>query len=144
MMSVVSLLFLAVHFLVPRIHDGDTFYDASGKGWRLWGADALELRQWCNGRACGENARDALVELIGGREVTCERRGKSYDRTVGQCFVDGMDLGREMVRAGWAFDEPDYSNGLYSYDETLARDRRRGMWSYTGVMRPSEWRRTHP
>jgi len=139
-----SFLFLAVHFLVPHIHDGDTFTDASGKRWRLWGVDALEARQWCNDRACGENARDALVELIGGREVTCERRGKSYDRTVGQCFVEGKDLGREMVRAGWAFDEADYSNGLYSYDETLARDQRRGMWGMSGVIRPSEWRKANP
>jgi endonuclease YncB( thermonuclease family) len=47
-----------------------------------------------------------------------------------------------MVRQGWAFDEPDFSNGLYSHEEALARDQRRGMWGMSGVIRPSEWRRT--
>jgi endonuclease YncB( thermonuclease family) len=141
MASAVSVMMLLGFLLVGHIHDGDTFTDVSGTRWRLWGGDALELRQWCNGRACGENARDALIEIVGGRDVVCESRGKSHDRIVGQCFVGETDLMREMIRQGWAFDEPDFSNGKYSTDEVYARDHKRGMWSMAGVIRPSEWRK---
>jgi endonuclease YncB( thermonuclease family) len=143
MMTYVSVLTLLAFLLVGHVHDGDTWTDITGQRWRLWGVDALELDQQCNGRPCGEMARDALERLISDHTVDCESRGKSYDRIVGQCKVDDVDLSREMVRQGWAFDEPNFSHGLYSYDETIARDRRRGMWSLSGVIRPSEWRRIH-
>lgn len=139
-MSFVSVVML-IGIIISRIHDGDRFTAKNHIRWRLWGVDALEIGQVCNGKSCGLDAREALVAIIGMREVTCTQKGRSYDRLVGQCFVGETDLSREMVRAGWAFDMPKYSNGLYSTDQTDARDHRRGMWGMSGVVRPDVWRR---
>ena len=137
----VSVLTLLAFLIGGNVHDGDTFTSIDGTRWRLYGVDALELDQVCGGQPCGEMARDALEQLIAGQQVDCESRGRSYGRIVGQCHVGDLDLSREMIRAGWAFDEPDFSHGIYSYDETIARDHRRGMWGMSGVVRPREWRK---
>jgi len=140
MTELVSVLLLLLAGCGPRAVDGDTF-EQRGVRWRLWGADALEHDQ-----PGGIAARASLASLLRLGPVTCERKGRSYDRVVGRCYVlhDGrrVDLGAEQVRRGWAVDTP-FSRGEYVDEEREARAQSRGMWSLSGVVRPHTWRKAH-
>ena len=113
-----------------RVHDGDTF-TLDGTRWRLWGVDAPELDQTCAGSPCGVQAREELRSLIACHSVTCQPRGRSYDRTVGVCTAGGLDLGAEMVRSGCALDYRRYSGGAYAGQESEARRKTIGIWTST-------------
>lgn len=114
---------------------------------RLWGIDAVELRQECGGDGgsypCGLAARDALARLVAGKTVACEKVSRDcYGRTVARCAAPGVDLGGEMVWQGWAVDFPRYSRGYYADRQVEARTAGRGLWrgSFTP---PAAWRRNH-
>ncbi|MBO1074090.1 thermonuclease family protein [Roseomonas marmotae] len=124
---------------LARIIDGDTL-DLGRTRIRMRGIDALESDQTCTrsgtGRYdCGKQARDALVALIGGAEVTCTPDGsETYGRMVATCTVprrDGngvVDLNAAMVRTGFAFDCKRYSDGAYADEERAAKAARSGAW----------------
>ena len=70
----------------------------------------------------GKEATEALEILALGRQVICHLDGTATSkRPVGVCSVDGRDVGRAMVRAGFARDCPAYSLGRYARDESAAR-----------------------
>jgi endonuclease YncB( thermonuclease family) len=115
---------------------------------RLFGIDAPEGRQDCRdaqgrGYRCGETARRALTDLIGGREVTCTPVGASHDRNVALCTAQGRDLSEAMVRGGHALELRQHSQGRYASAEREAREAKRGMWAGT-FERPGQWRADHP
>jgi endonuclease YncB( thermonuclease family) len=121
-----------------RIIDGDSMMIA-GTEIRLWGVDAPELFQRCQreGREvqCGREASRALIALVAGQQVVCERRDMDrFGRTIAQCRVDTVDLGRAMVAAGHAV-----AFGAYYQEEAQARADRNGLWAGE-FMRPREWR----
>lgn len=133
-----------------RVIDGDTL---ALRRWplpehrvRLWGIDAPERHQWCTDAdgesyACGAKATRLLRDLIGDREVRCDYRSRDrYGRDVARCWTLGLDLGREMVRAGWAVDFSRYSGGYYLPSEMSAALRGAGMWAGR-FERPEEYRR---
>jgi endonuclease YncB( thermonuclease family) len=92
---------------------------------------------------CGIAAREALKELLSAGSLRCEAIDHDrYRRTVVRCWVDGRDLGAEVVRLGWAVDFPRYSHGFYGAEEQEARGAKRGLWAGEFVS-PSEWRRSH-
>jgi endonuclease YncB( thermonuclease family) len=125
---------------LARIIDGDTL-DLGQTRIRLRGIDALEGDQRCNARGqgsydCGKQARDALVALIGGADVTCVPDGsETYGRIVATCSVPrrsgsgSLDLNAAMVRTGFAFDCPRFSKGAYADEEAAAKAARSGAWS---------------
>jgi endonuclease YncB( thermonuclease family) len=129
-----------------RVVDGDTL-DLARARVRLWGVDAPERDQSCTdaqGAAypCGRRASRALEALVAGREVTCEPRDYDrYGRTVARCSVDGQDLGRQLVRSGFALDYTRYSHAAYLPDELRARRDKAGVWQGDFV-RPEDWRRS--
>lgn len=119
-----------------RAIDGDTL-EIGETTYRLWGIDAPEGLQRCGliddayglGWSCGSEASVALGKIIGARDVDCDAIEQDrYHRTVAKCYAGGEDLGRAMVRAGWAFDWPRYSGGFYAADQDHARDNHLGMW----------------
>ncbi len=122
----------------PRIIDGDTI-DLDGVRVRMQGIDALEHDQSCRRGAgrfeCGAAAREALAELVGNRVVTCEPDGSlTHGRTVAICFVPGsggsrVDLNEAMVRSGYAFDCPRFSDRRYAAAEAAARRDKAGAWA---------------
>jgi endonuclease YncB( thermonuclease family) len=121
-----------------RIIDGDSLM-VGGTEVRLYGIDAPELFQRCTreGREvqCGREAARALIALVAGQQVTCERRDiDRYGRTVAVCRADGVDLARAQVANGQAV-----SYGAYFADETAARSDRKGLWAGEFI-RPREWR----
>src|SRR5262245_40881780 len=74
-----------------RVVDGDSL-EIGFSRIRLFGIDAPEARQDCRDKdnrvtPCGMQARRALLDLVGGREVSCTPVGASHDRRVAVCTV---------------------------------------------------------
>lgn len=119
-----------------RVIDGDTL-QLAGQKVRLFGIDAPELDQVCDrgGRrwACGDAARAALVQIIGGRRLTCTVQDiDRYGRNVATCLAGGDDVAALMVRQGLALAYRRYS-GRYVNAEAAARADRIGLWTSTYV-----------
>jgi endonuclease YncB( thermonuclease family) len=78
---------------------------------RIAFCDAPEKRQ-----AFGTRAKQAMSELAFGKEIELRKHAiDRYGRTVAQVFVDGKDVGLEMLRQGFA----------WVYDPTSRRHRRK-------------------
>lgn len=127
---------------IVRVVDGDTLATPDQRI-RLYGIDAPESGQVCNigGQEvyCGREATAVLSDIIAGRSVTCDPRSHDrYGRLVAVCSVDGADLGKSMVGAGWAVAFRRYSTDYVS-DEEKASSARLGMWRGT-FERPDQWR----
>ena len=122
--------------------------DVGGESWRLHGIDAPDRGQtcgeWVRSRMqdypCGETARAFLASLVAGREVFCvERAHDEASELTGLCFVDGRDIARELVLAGWAIADTARSS-RYADDQETAKTAGRGLW--VGAFdEPSKWRR---
>jgi len=128
-----------------RIVDGDGL-ELEGVKIRLWGIDAPELGQTCASAAgpaypCGEAAAVLLTALVAEGTLACTVVDTDrFKRPVMRCAVAGVDIGREMVKRGWAVDYGRYSGGFYAGDQEAAKAARRGMWAGSFVM-PWDWRR---
>ena len=102
--------------------DGDTIELYVGNkiiSVRLCGIDSPEARH-----VGGPEASAKMAKIIAGKEVQCVQvgggtpcdglsRSTSHKRIVAQCFVDGLDLAKEMVCSGHAVDWPKFSGGYY-------------------------------
>lgn len=126
---------------IAIVNDGDSI-TLGGKRIRLLGIDAPEYTQTCQrdgaGYACGRQAREALVQLIGKRPVSCSgTRHDRYGRFLGTCMAGNVDLNRAQVAAGWAV-----AYGGYESEEAAARTAKAGIWAGT-FDRPQDWRRHH-
>ena len=99
-----------------RVIDGDTL-DMDGVRIRLWGIDAPEKNQTCQGKdgqiyECGRDSAAVMIELTRDRRVQCEARGQDrYRRVVAVCQTESGEINAAMVARGWAVDWPRYSNG---------------------------------
>lgn len=89
--------------------DGDTLRCEDGTRIRLWGIQAPERYE-----PEGPASTRALSALITGKTLTCEPKGRSYDRIVARCTLSGEDVAGAMVRQGQAIDWPKYSGGHYA------------------------------
>lgn len=127
-----------------QIVDGDSLR-VNGVEVRLHGIDAPELFQTCRNMLgkrynCGKVARLHLAKLIGRHKVHCRKvTTDRYGRMVAICKVNGWDIGKQMVRDGWAIAYVRYSR-LYVSAERAARRDRRGLWAGRFI-EPSTWRR---
>ena len=97
---------------------------------RLAGVTSPERGRPCRGAEagvdCGAAAANALAELLRGRDVVCDVRGRdSRGRALAICDLDGVELNRAIVAAGWAW--ADGSDRLAAA-EVEARAGHRGMW----------------
>ena len=122
--------------------DGDTI-EIKGQRIRLNAMDAPESSQTCEvdnkPYRCGQKAALALSDLLGARDVRCERTGSDrYRRTLARCFLGDLDVGRWMVENGWAIAYRKYSREYVSVEER-AQQKKLGIWAGT-FMNPDEWR----
>lgn len=102
---------------VTHVRDGDTI-EVEGVPIRLNGVSAPE-----RGKPFGPEATAFMRDLVDGKPVRCELTGDTtYDRQVGTCYLDGVDISITIIRAGLALDCPRYSGGRYAADETAAKD----------------------
>ncbi|MBT8005326.1 MAG: thermonuclease family protein [Rhodospirillales bacterium] len=128
---------------VPKIIDGDTLRIGNTRI-RLHGIDAPEAKQTCNvdGKEwrCGQEATNALVRIVGERQVTCSQRDVDrYGRIVAVCRAGAVDLNAWMVGEGWAVAYRRFSREYVS-DESEAKKAGNGMWRGEFMM-PWDWRR---
>lgn len=111
-MNPIDLILSGALFLcqAPAITDGDTWRCNDGQRVRAWGINAAEMNT-----PEGPPARNTMARLISGQTLSCERKGKSFNRVVALCRLpDGRDVANEMVCAGMAVDWPQFSRGRYA------------------------------
>ncbi|WP_178130515.1 thermonuclease family protein [Reyranella sp. CPCC 100927] len=127
---------------VPLVIDGGTIV-INGQRLRLAGLDAPDNAQICQGPDniaydCGVEARRALAVIIASRDVRCsgDRRDR-YRRPLVTCQIGETDIGRELVRLGWAMAA---QSSDYGVEEDDARAQGRGLWQGP-FQRPDDWRR---
>jgi endonuclease YncB( thermonuclease family) len=92
----------------PAVTDGDTIRCDAGQGQRvrIWGIDTKDPPI--------PEQTEAMRAIINGMSLTCETRGKSYNRTVALCRLpNGTDIGGEMIRQGRAVEWVKFSKGYY-------------------------------
>jgi endonuclease YncB( thermonuclease family) len=117
-----------------RVVDGDTI-EIAGTRIRLWGIDAPEHDQTCQGKngdvyECGREGAAVMRELTGGQQVECTPRDHDrYGRTVAVCHTESGELNAAMVRRGWAVDYTKYSRGCYRAEQEQARNEQLGIWA---------------
>ena len=122
----------------PKVTDGDTI-KINNKNIRFSGIDAPESyffgkKQLCilnNIKIlCGNLSKEKLVEKIGNQIVICklEKNKDQYSRLIGECFINNESLSVFMVRNGYAFDYPKYSDGKYRKHEIYAKNLSLGLW----------------
>lgn len=126
-----------------QIVDGDTF-DLDGRRIRLHGIDAPEIGQLCSQNNkdydCGKASKDYLSYLLSGEKLTCQKLSQDrWGRAVATCKAGNNDIGRMMVRHGWAVAHTEYS-AEYVKDKEFARDNGLGLWAKAFAL-PKEWRK---
>ena len=129
------------YFLISgkaKIIDGDTL-KINNKKIRFSGIDAPESyffgkKQLCVLNnveiLCGKLSKEKLIEKIGNQVVDCkiEKNKDQYSRLIGECFVKSKSLSVFMVKNGYAFDYPKYSNGKFRKHQIYAKKFSLGLW----------------
>jgi hypothetical protein len=100
------------------------------------------------GQPFSEAARDHLKALTFDKAVFVEYTNLASGYLEAKVFVNGIDIGSQMLRDGvaWYDRSFDYSlsagdRDLYMRCEQAARDEKRGLWSDSSPMAPWEFRR---
>ncbi len=130
---------------VIKVSDGDTIIIQTQKNKklkiRLAKIDAPELAQ-----PHGKAAHAALNQLLMAQNVKVEYKNKDrYQRIIGVVYLNGVDVGAEMVSQGHAWVYRQYSDDFYLYClEYWARITQKGLWALPADKRtpPWEWRRS--
>ena len=102
----------AASVVIDNCYDGDTCRTTTGERIRLACINTPELKGRMAEPVPATAARDYLRSLVEGRKVgirriTTDRLG----RTVAELFVDGMNVGQDLVRSGhadvyWRYTKP--------------------------------------
>ena len=133
---------LRLQGVVQACHDGDTcrvsVTGASARTFqksiakvRFAGVDTPELKQ-----PYGKDAQRFTEGLLRGKMVSLVCKGKSYDRITCEVYLDGRNINLEIVQAGWGYDLPKYSKGLYKEAEATARAQKIGIWKSSNLTSP--------
>ncbi|WP_165078066.1 MULTISPECIES: thermonuclease family protein [unclassified Desulfovibrio] len=133
---------------VVHIADGDTVTILTGGNRqvkiRLYGIDCPEKRQ-----AYGNRARQAIAEMIAGKEVRVRSMGVDrYGRVLGLITgPGGEDVNRAMIRQGMAWVYTHYCKApeckRWRIDEVEAQAAKLGLWADPHAMPPWDWRRAN-
>jgi endonuclease YncB( thermonuclease family) len=111
-----------------RVVSGDKLRVA-GETYHLAGIAAPPLDYFCRDEGldirCGEQARDAMREIINATPVRCVRLGDGAGGPIAaRCFREGRDLAGAIVLAGYALSLDEYRN-----EQIEARAEKRGLWA---------------
>ena len=123
--------------------DGDTI-DVGGTRVRVHGIDAPEVGQPCTSDVlgtydCGAFVRDEVARRYNGQRATCAEIDRDrYGRSVAKCFVNGQDIGEDIVLDGLARAYREYSMD-YDLAEKSAQVSETGLWS-SAMQNPADYR----
>lgn len=133
---------------IVGVADGDTvtLLDTSKTQHRirLDGIDAPERTQ-----PHGQRSRQSLAALAHGRiaHADCPKVDR-YGRAVCRVIVDGVDVGLEQIRRGYAWHYVKYAHEQRAIDreryaraESDARQAHSGLWSFSDPVPPWDYRR---
>lgn len=133
--------------IVTRVSDGDTLWVRPDSAparrpvkVRLVGLDAPERCQ-----LHGTEATEALARRVLHRRVEVRRRATDeHGRALGSLWLDGQDVGAQLVRDGHAWSARWRGDlGPYAVQEREARAARRGLFAYAAPQFPRDFRREH-
>jgi endonuclease YncB( thermonuclease family) len=128
---------------VIAVLDGDTVLirrNGSLMKIRLAEIDAPEKAQ-----AFGSASRDSLAGMVLHWQVRITPLAiDKYERTVAQLKLNGLNVNKEMVRRGMAWEYSNYhSDRRYIALQQEARQAGRGLWAQHDPTPPWEWRKQH-
>ena len=111
---------------------------------RLDGIDAPERTQ-----AYGQRSRQSLAAMAHGRAARADcPKVDRYGRAVCRVVVDGVDVGLEQIRRGYAWHYVKYAHEQRAVDreryaraENEARSAQLGLWSFSDPTPPWNYRR---
>ena len=114
-----------------KVIDGDTIHIYKNKI-RLHAIDAPETNQTWNKNNkdwnCGIESTKFLKKLIGKNKIECITNGKDqYNRFIGICYKNNLDLNSEMVLNGWAIAYRYYSMDYVEEEEVAKQQKKRNM-----------------
>ena len=68
-------------------------------------------------------SKQYLSNLIGKQKVNCkiEKKPDQFGRKLGECFINKKSLSRLMVKNGYAFDYPKYSQNKFAKEQEYAK-----------------------
>ena len=136
--SIIFILLICVNqayaktiFGTAKIIDGDTIHIGNNKI-RLHAIDAPEVDQKCTKDnkkwRCGLESTRFLRKLIGNDQIQCDINGRDrYNRYIGVCYKNNINLNSEMVINGWAIAYRYYSSD-YIKEEKIAKSKKAGIW----------------
>ena len=118
-----------------QVINGDTI-EIDGRRVQLWSVSAPDQFTVCKDAfLAGEKARNTLARLIGDGDLDCVAMSIVDPSPIvpeptipSQCFVDGVDIGAEMIGAGLALNERGPDNPRYAEREDAAREAALGLW----------------
>jgi len=128
-------------FKVVGVVDGDTIdvlVNNSPLRLRLNGIDTPE-----KGQPFGNNAKDQLSRLIGGKYVRYEVQDRDrYDRSIADVYLDTLYVNKWLVQQGLAWHYVAYSDDRQlQAAEAEAKAAVRGLWSDPRRIAPWNWRK---
>lgn len=127
-----------------RVVDGDTIEIKNNKI-RLFGIDAPESNQTCQNKysasyKCGTVSTQKLENKINKQKIRCTYSERDrYQRILGICFLDQIDINKWLVRNGYAVAYQRYSK-KYVLDQKDAEREQLGIWAGTFDL-PENWRK---
>lgn len=136
--------------VIMRLDMGEDILDHGDDGLieiRFAGIDTPE-KEWTGrweAQPGSAEAKDFVVQHALDRPATARLKGdRTYGRFVGEIFVDGTSLNRELVRNGWAWWNKKYERWDLDYERLQddARTHSRGIWAESDAVPPWEWRRS--
>ena len=150
---IASIVILAVSGLAQRlvtgkvveIIDGKTFVLDLDSGKMTGTLQYIEVPE--PEQPLSRIVRDHLQKLVLGKTVEFMPSGLTSKAAVGKMFLDGIDMGQQLVRDGAAWhlpidrsgQEPAESN-VYENNQTLAKAEKRGIWSIANLTPAWEFR----
>ncbi|PQO33019.1 thermonuclease family protein [Blastopirellula marina] len=124
---------------VIYVADGDTIGVLDDKKTthriRLEGIDAPE-----SGQAFGNRSRQALNDLVYGKQVLVTyEKSDTYGRILGQIYLDGQWINRQLIADGWAWHYRHFSGDAeLAETQTAASTKKVGLWKDPQPQQP--WR----
>lgn len=127
---------------VVKVADGDTITILSEKNEqiriRFSGVDCPEKSQ-----AFGQKAKEFTANLCAGKQVKVISQSKDrYGRVLGVVMVNGVNVNKEILKAGLAWHYKQYDKSQEFADiESQARKKKIGLWAEKNPIAPWEFRK---